>query len=55
MSQPDDLKKQTDRSGEIFQDALTENESKPRGSLRDDAEADLKLDPDVENTEPKKP
>lgn len=48
-----DVKKETDRSGEIFQDALTENESKARGSVRDDAQHDLKLDPNIENVEPK--
>lgn len=36
-----------DRDGEIFQDELTENESKPRGAVREDAEESLKLDPDV--------
>lgn len=29
-----------DRDGEIFQDDLTENESKPRGSRRDDTAHD---------------
>lgn len=50
-----DVKKETDRSGEIFQDALTENESKARGSVRDDEEHELHLDPDIENVEKKKP
>ena len=44
-----------DRAGEIFQDELTENESKPRGPARDDAEHGIKLDPDVDSQEPKKP
>lgn len=52
MSDTKDVKKQTDRTGEIFQDALTENQSKPRGSVRDDTEHGLKLDPDTENVEP---
>jgi len=44
-------KRQTDRDGEIFQDDLTENESKPRGSVRDDAEGQLTLDSQVDSEE----
>ena len=44
-------KRQTDRDGEIFQDDLTENESKPRGSVREDAEERLTLDPGVDSEE----
>ncbi|MFN2450010.1 MAG: hypothetical protein ABR508_09550 [Candidatus Baltobacteraceae bacterium] len=55
MADTKDVKKTTDRAGEIFQDALTENESKARGSVRDDVDHGLRLDPDIENTEPKKP
>jgi hypothetical protein len=40
-----------DRSGEIFQDDLTENETKARGEKRDDAEATLRLDPDIDSQE----
>ncbi len=40
-----------DRDGEIFQDDLTENQSKPRGPRRDDAERDEKLDPGVDSQE----
>jgi hypothetical protein len=40
-----------DRSGEIFQDDLTENESKARGERRDDAQATLRLDPDIDSQE----
>jgi len=40
-----------DRAGEIFQDELTENESKPRGPQRDDAERDAKRDPDADSQE----
>ncbi len=51
---PKDVKKTTDRDGEIFQDALTENESKPPGDVREDAEDTDELDPDIENVEPTK-
>ncbi len=44
-------KLQRDRSGEIFQDELTENESKARGAVRDEAENDLHLDSDVDSQE----
>ena len=54
MEDPKDVKKSTDRDGEIFQDALTENESKARGDRRDDVEHDERLDPDIENVEPTK-
>ena len=40
-----------DRSGEIFQDDLTENESKPRGPERDDTAHSEELDPDVDSQE----
>ena len=40
-----------DRDGEIFQDDLTENESKPRGPQRDDAAHDENLDPGVDSQE----
>lgn len=55
MADTNDVKKETDRSGEIFQDRLTENESKARGSVRDEAEHSKRLDPNIENVEPKKP
>lgn len=38
-----------DRSGEYFEDAFTENESKPRGPVRDEIEAGEQLDPDVDS------
>jgi hypothetical protein len=44
-------KRSRDRSGEIFQDDLTENETKARGERRDDAEATLRLDPDIDSQE----
>lgn len=44
-------KQRRDEFGEIFQDDLTENESKPRGAVRDDVEHDLKLDPNVDSQE----
>jgi hypothetical protein len=40
-----------DRSGELFQDAFTENESKPRGAVREDVESSTQLDPDVDSQE----
>jgi hypothetical protein len=40
-----------DRSDEIFQDELTENESKPRGPRRDDTEHSKQLDSDVDSQE----
>jgi len=40
-----------DRSDEIFQDELTENESKPRGPRRDDTAHDEQLDSDVDSQE----
>ncbi len=54
MNDTNDVKKTTDRSGEIFQDALTENQSKARGSVREEAEEDVKLDPDVQDVQEKK-
>lgn len=44
-------KRSRDRSGEIFQDDLTENESKPRGPVRDDIAADKQLDSQVDSQE----
>jgi hypothetical protein len=38
-----------DRSGEPFQDEFTENETKARGEVREDAEDTLRLDPDVDS------
>jgi len=40
-----------DRDGEYFQDAFTENESKPRGEVREDVEETTRLDPDVDSQE----
>lgn len=40
-----------DRHGEIFQDELTENESMPRPSRREDAEETQRLDPNVDSQE----
>lgn len=40
-----------DDNGEIFQDELTENESKARGSARDDAESTMRMDADVDSDE----
>ncbi len=42
-------KRKRDEFGEIFQDDLTENESKPRGSVRDEQEEETTLDPDVDS------
>jgi hypothetical protein len=42
-------KRHTDHFGDFFQDALTENESKPRGAVRDEIEATLQLDPNVDS------
>jgi hypothetical protein len=39
-----------DRSGEIFEDDLTENDLPP-GAVRDDAQATLRLDPDIDSQE----
>lgn len=39
----------TDRTGEFFQDAFTENESKPRGAVREEVEETARLDPDVDS------
>jgi hypothetical protein len=44
-------KRKTDEFGEIFQDDLTENESKPRGAVREEVEHDLNLDPNVDSQE----
>lgn len=40
-----------DRHGEIFQDDLTENESMPRPSEREDVEETRRLDPNVDSQE----
>lgn len=40
-----------DRSGEIFQDELTENQSKPRPSRLEDAAHNQRLDPNVDSQE----
>jgi hypothetical protein len=40
-----------DRDGEIFQDDLTENQSKPRGPRRDDTAHDKAMDPGVDSQE----
>jgi hypothetical protein len=47
----DDDKLGRDRAGEIFQDDLTENETKARGEKRDDEESTLRLDPDIDSQE----
>jgi hypothetical protein len=44
-------KRIADRKGELYQDAFTENESKPRGEVRDDVEGSTQLDPDVNSQE----
>ena len=40
-----------DRSGELYEDAFTENESKPRGAVREEVEETERLDPDVDSQE----
>ncbi|HEX5275603.1 MAG TPA: hypothetical protein VFW34_10040 [Candidatus Rubrimentiphilum sp.] len=40
-----------DRGGEIFQDDLTENQSKERGSRRDDIAGSETMDPGVDSQE----
>ncbi len=40
-----------DRAGEIFQDDLTENQTKPGGARREDAGRNEKIDPDVDSQE----
>ena len=40
-----------DRSGEIFQDELTENETKLSGARRDDIEHEIKYDTNVDSDE----
>ena len=40
-----------DRSGELYQDAFTENESKPRGAVREEVEDTLQMDPNVDSEE----
>ncbi|HET9097556.1 MAG TPA: hypothetical protein VFN37_12920 [Candidatus Baltobacteraceae bacterium] len=40
-----------DRRGEIFQDELTENQSMPRPSRREDAEESTELDSQVDSQE----
>lgn len=44
-------KRRTDEFGEHYQDAFTENESKPRGAVREETESTLKLDPNVDSQE----
>lgn len=44
-------KYERDASGEVYQDALTENESKPRPPRRDDAEHVKTYDTDVDSQE----
>ena len=44
-------KRKRDEFGEIYQDAFTENESKPRGAVREEVEETLKLDPNVDSQE----
>lgn len=44
-------KRETDRCGEHFQDAFTENESKARGADRESIQGTLKLDPNVDSEE----
>ena len=44
--------KKRDRSGELFQNTFTENEG-ARRPLIEEAQHDLKPDPDVENDEPR--
>ncbi len=44
-------KRTPDNSGELYQDAFTENESKPRGAKREDAESSMQLDPNVDSQE----
>ena len=40
-----------DRCGEIFQDELTENETKLSGARRDDIEHEIKYDTNVDSDE----
>ena len=40
-----------DRAGEIFQDDLTENQSKERGPQREDVARDEAMDPEVDSQE----
>ncbi len=44
-------KRKTDEFGELYQDAFTENETKPDGAIREDVEDDLNLDPNVDSQE----
>lgn len=44
-------KRKRDEFGELFEDAFTENESKPRGAVREEVESTLKLDPNVDSQE----
>jgi hypothetical protein len=44
-------KRKRDEFGELYQDAFTENESKPRGAVREEVEETLKLDPNVDSQE----
>lgn len=44
-------KRERDQFGEYFQDTFTENESKPRGPVRDEMEEEEQLDPNVDSQE----
>lgn len=44
-------KRKRDEFGELYQDAFTENESKPRGAIREEVEETLELDPNVDSQE----
>ncbi len=44
-------KLQRDRRGEIYQDELTENQSVPRPTRREEAEETRQLDPNVDSHE----
>ena len=44
-------KRKRDEFGEIFQDDLTENESKAPGPIREDEEEKLTLDPGIDSQE----
>jgi len=39
------------QTGGMLQDELTENQSKPRGPVRDEQESKTELDPDVDSGE----
>ncbi len=42
-------KRKTDEFGELYQDAFTENQTKADGAVREDAEEDITLDPNVDS------